>query len=301
LAVWGLFVLITLGVPALYLWLMLRRPTDRSVAAFARTYAVPLTPHNVDQVRRYVQWARRWRAGATVAAVVGANALAYALDRDPIAWWLPVVVGYAVGTLAAELLRPAERSAPAAASLAPRGIGDFVVPHFLVAVAVVFVAGLIPAAFLLVDNPLRPWNDAVAGPGDEFRPQDWFVVALVAVSAIAAGVATAGARALAQAPIPADTPDRMAVRHAMRSASIMSVIGASVMVSGAVAAKLAGAAVGLDADAPLPVRIANGLVVGIGALGALGGAMWTLTTIPRFAPFAGPLPPVPAADMPRPS
>jgi hypothetical protein len=111
-------------------------------------------------------------------------------------------------------------------------------------------------------------------------------VTLALVSIAAAAAATAGARALAQAPIPADTADRMAVRHAMRSASIMALIGASVMVSGAVGAKLAGAAVMLDAGAPLLVRVINGLAVGIGALATFWGAMWTLTTIPRLAPFS---------------
>lgn len=294
-----LFALITLGVPALYLWLMLRRPADRSVAAFARTYDVPLTPHNVDHVRRYVQWARRWRAGATVALVVGSSAIAYAVDRDPVVWWLPIVIGYAVGTLAAELLRPVERPVTASASLAPRRVRDFVVPHFLVAVAVVFVAGLVPAVFLLLDNPQRAWNDGATASANEIsRPQDWFVVTLVLVSVAAAGAATMGARTLAQAPIPADTPDRLAVRHAMRSASIMAVIGASVMASGAVAAKLASAAAVLDGGAPLPVQWLNGIVLGVGALGTGWGAMWTLTTIPRLAPFARPLPPVPAAETP---
>lgn len=289
--------LLALGIPALYLWLMLRKPTDRSVAAFATTYAVPLTPHNVDQVRHYVQWARRWRAGATVVLVVGSSTIAHVLDRDPVVWWLPIVIGYAVGTLAAELLRPVERSATAIASLAPRRVRDFVVPHFLVAVAVVWVVGLVPAVFLLVDDPQQPGVGAATVSTNELsRPQDWFVVVLALVSIAATATATAGARALAQAPIPADTADRMAVRHAMRSASIMALIGASVMISGAVGAKLAGAAVFLDAGAPMPVRVFNGLAVGIGALATFWGAMWTLTTIPRLAPFSRPLPSVPVAD-----
>ncbi|HSL73675.1 MAG TPA: hypothetical protein VK853_04380 [Ilumatobacteraceae bacterium] len=294
------FVIISIAVPALYLWLMVRRPTDRSVAAFATTYAVVLTPHNVDQVRRYIQWARRWRAGATVVLVVASSATAYAIERDPVVWWLPIVIGYAVGTLAGELLRPVERRADrASASLEPRRVRDFVVPHFLVAVGVVFVASLLPAIFLLLDNPQRSWSSTTDSTTNAVsRPQDWFVVALALTSIGAAVVATAGARALARAPIPADTPDRLAVRHAIRSAAIMALIGASVMVSGAVGAKLAGSAVLLDGDAPLVVRVTNGLGVGIGALGALWGAMLTLTTIPRLGLFSRHLPPVPAPEAP---
>jgi hypothetical protein len=294
------FVFVIVAIPALYLWLMVRRPTDRSVAAFARTYAVPLTPHNVDQVRRYIQWARRWRAGATVALVVAANGIAFAIERDPVVWWLPIVIGYAVGTLAGELLRPVERRPDrASASLEPRRVQDFVVPHFLVAVGVVFVASLLPAIFLLVDNPQRSWSNTTDSPINAvYRPQDWFVVTLTIASIGAAVAATAGARALARAPIPADTPDRLAVRHAIRSAAIMALIGASVMVSGAVGAKLGNAAVLLDGDRPQIVQWANNLA-GLGcALGAVWGAMWTVTTIPRIAPFSGHLPPVPAPETP---
>ena len=294
------FVIITIAVPALYLWLMARRPTDRSVAAFATTYAVALTPHNVDQVRRYIQWARRWRAGATVLLVVASSATASALERDPIVWWLPIVIGYAVGTLAGELLRPVERRPDrASASIAPRRVRDFVVPHFLVAVGVVFTASLLPAIFLLLDNPQRSWNSNADSPANAvWRPQDWFVGALALTSIGAAVAATVGARALARAPIPADTPDRLAVRHAIRSAAIMALIGASVMVSGAVGAKLGNAAVLLDGDGPQVVRWANNLAYFGCALGTLFGAMWTVTTIPRLGLFAGHLPTVPAPETP---
>jgi Kef-type K+ transport system membrane component KefB len=235
-----------------------------------------------------------------VVLVVGTNSITYALDRDPVAWWLPVVIGYAVGTLAGELLRPVERRPDQTrASLEPRRVRHFIVPHFLVAVGVVFAASLVPAVFLLLDDPQRPWNDGAPSPNEISRPQDWYVVVLVLASIGAAAAGVLGTRALAQAPIPADTPDRLAVRHAIRSAAIMAVVGASVMISGAVGAKLASAAVWLDQSAPVAVRALNGIAVGIGALGALWGAMLTLSTIPRIAPFSGTLPSVPDAEPAR--
>ncbi|HSL73925.1 MAG TPA: hypothetical protein VK853_05645, partial [Ilumatobacteraceae bacterium] len=160
-------------------------------------------------------------------------------------------------------------------------------------------ASLLPAIFLLLDNPQRSWSSTTDSPTNAvYRPQDWFVVVLALTSIGATVVATAGARALARAPIPADTPDRLAVRHAIRSAAIMALIGASVMVSGAVGAKLAGSAVLLDGDAPQVVRWVNNLAYFGSALGTLFGAMWTVTTIPRLGLFAGHLSPVPAPETP---
>jgi succinate dehydrogenase hydrophobic anchor subunit len=293
-----LFVVVAWGIPAAFVWLMLRRPSDRSVAAFAKTYEVALTTGNVDQVRRYIQWTRRWRLGGVVAANALAVLVSMLTQRGGFGW-MPLVVGYGAGTLVGELLRPAERSSASVASLERRGVRDFVVPRFLAAVAVVFIAGLIPALFLLLDNPQRSWVDTVDPLNQmRYRPQDWFVLALVAVSIASLAIAWVGTSALAQAPMPADTPDRMAVRHAIRSAAIMSVIGATVMVSGSVGAKLGGAAAMLDGDASTFVQWTNNLASWIGGLGAFMGGVLTLTTIPRLAPFSGTLPHVPEPERP---
>ena len=294
-----LIVLLAWSLPLVFVWLMVRRPSDRSVAAFAKTYAVTLTTGNVDQVRRYIQWTRRWRLGGVVVANVIAVVISMLTQRGGFGW-MPLVMGYGAGTLVGELLRPAERSsAGSIASLERRGVRDFVVPRFLTVVAVVFVTGLIPALFLLLDNPQRSWVDTVDPLNQmSYRPQDWFVLVLVAVSIAALAIAWVSTSALAQAPMPADTPDRMAVRHAIRSAAIMSVIGATVMVSGSVGAKLGGAAGMLDGDASTLVQWTNNLATWIGGFGALLGGVLTLTTIPRLAPFSGTLPHVPEPERP---
>ena len=282
-----------------FAWLMLRRPTDRSVAAFAKTYAVPLTAGNVDQVRRYIQWTRRWRLGGVLLASSAAVAAANITHQGRFGW-ISLVVGYGAGTLVGELLRPVERRpADNIASLERRRVRDFVVPGVLAIVGLVFVASLFPAAFLLLDSPQRSWIGTI-DPSNQiaYRPQDWFVVALVAVSIGALAIARVSTRALAQAPMPADTPDRMAVRHAIRSAAIMSVIGATVMVSGGVGAELGSAAVLLDGDASQLVRSANNLASWIGGISAMLGGVMTLTTIPRLAPFSGTLPTVPEPERP---
>lgn len=293
-----LLLVVWVGPLLWFVWLMARRPTDRSVAAFAATYEVPLTPHNVEQLRRYIQWTRRWRLGGAVTVTLAASLFVIVTDSDGLGW-LPLVVGYSLGSLLGELLRPVERipGARPAASLDRRRVRHFVVPWFVVAVVVVFVASLVPAAFLLLGNPQRPWVHAV-DPVDQavHRPQDWFVIMLAVASVGAAVLAWIGTRTLARAPIPGDTADRLAVRHAIRSAAIMSLIGGSVMISGVVGAKLGNAATMLDGDAPMVVQWTNGLVAFLCFLAAWWGGLMTLTTIPRLAPFTRNLPVVPPGD-----
>ena len=283
------------GFPLLFAWLMWRRPSNRTVAAFAKAYAVPLTTHNVEQLRRYIQWTRRWRLGGVIAANLFAGLVGVLTQRGGFGW-LPLIVGYSVGSLVGELFRPVERAAGSTpvASLERRRVLDFVVPWFVTAAFVVFAASLVPALFLLLDNPQRSWfdgGDPIAN--DRYRPQDWYVGGLALVAIAAGGVAWLGARMLAQAPIPADTPDRMAVRHAIRSAAIMALIGGTVMVSGVVGAKLGNAAMLLDGDTSKVVQWIINLATFLCGISALGGGILTLTTIPRIAPFAGPLPTVP--------
>lgn len=240
-----------------------RRPSDRSVAVAAATLIT------------------RW--GETTSGI----------------GWLPFVVGYSVGSLAAELFRPVERSRAVASLDSPR-VRDFVVPHFIVAAAVAVVVSVVPAAFLLATNPKRSWAPDQSTNSIGTRPQDWFVLLLVSVViAIAAGCWFA-CRLLVRAPFPAETFDRMAVRYAIRSAAIRSVIGGSVMAVGTVGTKLAGAAFSVRLDDPI-----SAWVMGISALVSFVLASWggllTITAIPHVAPFAGRLPEVPMSDDDSPS
>jgi hypothetical protein len=99
--------------------------------------------------------------------------------------------------------------------------------------------------------------------------------------------------------MPGDTRDRMAVRHAIRSAAMMSLIGGTVMISGLVGAKLGAIAAMLDGDAPKAIQWMNGLVTFGCFISAWWGGLLTLTTIPRFAPFTRDLPAVPPPDAAR--
>lgn len=276
-----------------FLWLMVRRPSDRSVAAFAKTYFVPLTTHNVDQLRRYIQWTRRWRLGGVIVANLLAGVVSLLAGRGGFGW-IPIVVGYSVGSMVGELVRPTDRPANIAlATLQHRRMRDYVTTPALGAAGVVFIASLIPAVYLLLSNPHRSWVDRTEPLGD--RPQDWFVVLLTGLSIATALACWLGGRALAQAPAPADTPDRQAVRHAIRSSAIMSLVGGAVMTTGAIGSKLGGVAITLDHSVDRSQVMTAMLTVSslTCVLLAIAGAMATLTSVPRFSPFSGRLPEVP--------
>lgn len=286
-------------LPALALWTIIRRPSDRSVAAFAESYEVPLTAGNVEQLRRYIQWTRRWRVGGAIISFVAAAIVAAFRRESAGNPWLVVVIGYSLGSLLGELFRPAERiSGSALASLHRRRISDYVVRRFLLVTVLTAVASLLPAAFLLASNPQRSWVEPSRFDGLRERPQDWFVLTLVSVIAITSIGCWVGCRMLAQAPMPADTPDRLAVRHAIRTAAILSVVGGATMIVGGVGAKLGNAATLLDGDATKSFQ----WILNIAWFGCLLATLWggllTLTSIPRFAPFSGRLPAIPPAAPP---
>jgi len=282
------------------LLLLVQHPTDRSLAAFAKTYAVPLTPHNVDQLRRYIWWTRVWRVGGVAAAIATLTAITTIRDESFDLGYLPLVAGYSIGSLLGELMRPAERNPThAAATLERRRVRDYVVTPFVVAAVASMIASLIPAIYLLASNPTRSWARPRADPTGA-RPQDWFVIALVGVVLAVAITCWLGCQAIVRAPVPADTSDRQAVRHAIRSVAIMSVLGGSSMAAGLVGGKLSQSASPLSSDVA-PLRWLLSGVSLLSAVAVLGGMMLTVTSVPRFAPFAGRLPPVPPSERTTPA
>lgn len=285
-------------VPIAFVWTRLSTPTDRSVAAFAKTYAVPLTTRNVEQLRRYIGWTRRWRISGAFVAFGTAMTVAILRTESVGTPWLPLVVGYSLGSVLGEILRPAERIPDQSlASLQRRRIVDFIRPGYLIALSITYVLGLIPAAWLLLSNPRRSWvghNGLTDTSGQ--RPQDWFVLAMVAATSATMLLCIFGGRALARAPFPADSPDRQAVRHAIRSAAVLSMVGGASMICGGVMTKLAWPVYSL-ADSGSVIAWFAGLSNFVGLLVATWGALITLTSIPYLAPFAGRLPAIPHPDQ----
>lgn len=152
-------------------------------------------------------------------------------------------------------------------------------------------ASLIPAIYLLVSNPARSWAEPKADPTGA-RPQDRFVIALVVVAVAVAITCWLSCRAIVRSPVPADTSHRQAVRHAIRSVAIMSVLGGSSMATGLVGSKLSQSVSALSSDVA-PLRWLLSSVTLLSGLAVVGGMLLTSSTVPRFAPFPGRLPPVP--------
>lgn len=294
-------ILLMLVLPAVFIWSMVRRPPGRSIAAFAKQYWVPLTPHNVEQLRRYIQWTRRWRLAGVAAAFSLAGIWNVVTERSTSSW-VPFVVGYGVGSMIGELTRPAERPASTAiATLQQRTVSDYVSTTLIKTTIIVFIAGLVPAAYLLLSNPQRPWVDRIEPLGQ--RPQDWLVVLLVAASVATAAACWLASRLLAQAPAPADSPDRQAVRHAIRTSAIISVFGVAIMTLGAIGAKLGGSAITMNnvVDRTEVMSWVLGVCTFGCGLVAIAGGLLTLTSVPHLGPFSGRLPtvPLPEPEPPR--
>jgi len=296
-----IIVLLMWVLPAAFIWSMVRRPPGRSIAAFAKQYWVPLTPHNVGQLRRYIQWTRRWRLAGVAAAFSLAGIWNVVAERSN-SNWIPLVVGYGVGSMVGELTRPAERPASAAiATLQQRTVSDYVSTNLITITITVFIANLVPAGFLLLSNPQRSWIDRIEPLGQ--RPQDWFVVLLGAASVVTAAACWLASRLLAQAPAPADSPDRQAVRHAIRTSAIISVFGVAIMTLGAIGTKLGQSAVTMNnvVDRTEIMSWVLGICTFGCGLVAPAGALLTLTSVPRLGPFSGKLPvvPLPEPEPPR--
>ena len=215
--------------------------------------------------------------------------------------WVPLVVGYGVGSMVGELTRPAERPASTAiATLQQRRVSDYVRTTLVTTTISVLIASLVPGAYLLLSNPERPWVDRIEPLGQ--RPQEWFVVLLVAASVATAAACWIASRLLAQAPAPADSPDRQAVRHAIRTSAIISVFGVAIMTFGAIGAKLGQSATAMNnvVDRTEVMSWVLGVCTFGCGLVALAGALLTLTSVPRHGPFSGKLPVVPLPE-PEPS
>ncbi len=276
---------------------LVRRPTDHSVAAFAKTYAVTLTPGNVDELRSYIWWTRCWRIGGAMVVLALMISVA-AIMGDPVEFsWYSLIAGYAMGALIGELVRRNPgHDGPALASMQRRTTVDFVNRSLISALVVVTGAAAFIGAWVLWHRRSSDgWfaNAVWSGPRAEGPMTTWFVAALTATCVLVPAVAWFGIRRLVRAPIPAAQPDRQMVRHAIRTSAIMSVIGGATMAA-------AGIGLRLQSEASWPaggdhalLRLLVVVATFVCALSVMWGALLTLTAVPRFAPLAGRLPLVP--------
>lgn len=246
---------------------LVRRPTERQVAAFAWAYKVPVTTVTTPLIADAITWSRRWRvAGGVVAAIAVWAWSGESGPTDPMAY----AVGVAAGTLVAELTRRLRRSDTVRmASTDTRRVTDFVWRPA--------VAGFVGMWVLLVVAVLAASNAWTAPV-----PIASSVIVFAVVAVVVGGSALPLARLIARRPIPRDHPATAAVLHAVRAASVGSVLGGGLVVLAAAGFRVAFAVVRADTTMAAPIRHLNSAVWWVTIAATVGGIGLVLSAFPRW-------------------
>ena len=261
------FILVLIaGIWLAVIWLAVRPPTDRNVSAVAGLYGVTLTDATVPLLRDAIGWTRRFRVGGAVLMSIAAIVTGLADSFNLLA----IAGGVAAGSLVAELTRPQQFDrSRRQATLDRRGITDFIEGFVLVIMAVAAIA-------LAVGTML-----AVTLDGTARLPSDrWFAT----TTAIALTVALASvvlARSIARQPAPVGDHAHMAVRHAIRAASISSVLGGGFIALGVGMYRVTGNTVMEDSAASVFVRHGNNAVYFAMIATLAAGLALTFNSLPR--------------------
>lgn len=265
----------TLAVLVIGLWVAilgafvvpaLRRPTERHVVTFARMYAVPVTAQTTPLIADALSWSRRWRVAGGCA---GALAWWAWSDEGLPANFFAIAAGAAIGSVLAELTRRPMRTASVrAASTETRRVTDFVqrfavtgfVALWMLALAVVVVAAL---SWTTPDG--IPGSDVVIGVG----------------AVVIGGSALPLSRAIARRPAPREDPASAAVLHAVRTASIGSVLGGGLVIMGTGTSQVAFSMVLADSAMRAPIRHLNNVTAWVSLAALLAGLGLVLGSYPR--------------------
>jgi hypothetical protein len=255
---------------------MLGWPSERHLALFSDRYDVPVTDANRRILGFAVWWSRLWRVLGTLAAF-GALALAGIWTEVDVHPLLTAGLGYGLGAAVGELVRPRPQVSARRATLDRRGLTAYVRPWVVAVLGVVTATAFAATvSFLLVLRSADAAERRLVGTSGP-------AVALLGTAAVVvAGVSVAFAVLLARRPQPVDVPEREAVQHAIRSASIVSLLGGALLLAGSAGSVAASGAALLDGDLAEPVRWANNLVLWTGFGGALTGFFLGVRAIPRF-------------------
>ncbi len=243
----------------------LRSPTSRNVSAFAAAYAVPLTPATRALITDALTWTRRWRVGGGVAGGLGWWIWSAGSPFNPFA----MAAGMAVGSLLAELTRRRRpQGAVRSAGLARRSISDHVQRFVIVGFGVVWccTALVLIAAISGLSNP-----DGVPAPD----------LILGGAALLIGGAAYPLARWVALLPAPREDWAVAAVTHAIRSASIASVLGGGVVVCAVGSYRVAFVAVLADDELSAVVRHLNNAAMWLGLAGTIAGLALVVGSFPR--------------------
>lgn len=269
--------------------LLLREPTDRHVALFAGLHAVPLTPATERALRSHIRWRRIWRfTGAAVAAPIAVAAG----DGDGNTLLLAIAGGWAIGSLVAELTAPRPaRSRRVSASLERRSAASYVQPWLLVATGLAGALAVTQVVVLLVREAPGGWFVYEPGTQPSDLPERATLWSALVAALLLCAIGWYAARRAALAPSPPGDPEQEAVRHAIRSSSVMTIVGSTLMGLGALGTWAAGAATLADTlDAPW-WRWFNNISFLLCLLAAVAGFFLSLRAVPRwFGRRAAPAP-----------
>jgi hypothetical protein len=261
---------------AVFAMVMLGWPSERHLALFGERYAVPVTDGNRWILGFAIWWSRLWRLLGTLAAF-GALALAGVWTEVDVHPLLTAGLGYGLGAAVGELTRPRPGVASPRAMLARRGITDYVRPWVCALLGAVTVAALASTVSFLV--VLRSTDAAARRLLDASGPA---TALLGAAAIVVAGASVASAHGLARRPQPVDALEREAAQHAIRSASIVSLLGGALLLVGTATVVAASGVVLIDGDLAEPIRWAHGLLLYLGIGGAVTGFFLGVRAIPRF-------------------
>lgn len=267
---------VAVGIPVVvFAMVMLGWPSERHLELFGERYEVPVTDANRRILGFAIWWSRLWRFLGTLVAF-GTLALAGIWTDVGVHPLLTAGLGYGLGAAMGELTRPRPQVASPRATLTRRGITDYVRPWVCALLGAVTVAALASTVSFLV--VLRDTDATERRLLDTSGPA---TALLGTVAIVVAGVSVMSALALARRPQPADALEREAAQHAIRSASMLSLLGGALLLVGTATVVAATGVVLIDGDLAEPVRWAHNLLLALGFGGAVTGFFLGVRAIPR--------------------
>lgn len=266
--------LVVLAVP-LYLWFLFRREPVSRTEAFAGLYGVQLTDRSAKLLDRSLRRSRslRWLSAIVVTIAYGF------VDRNAgfESFLGAIAVGFAIGSLLDEATRP--RRAPDAtmrASLERRSVFTYV-ERWVVAMLALAVANALAAGAVLLRLDAVGVPDL---PGTDVPGRNIIIASMLGVVTIVA-IGAALLRRLVLLPTSADSPDLLAVRHALRMAAVLSVVGAVLVIVGFVGARLGNAASLNDGTRRNALQWISNISTLVSVIAILVGLPLSLRALPR--------------------
>lgn len=268
-------------------WVAVGRASENQVGGFAELYRVDVVDGNAELIRDSLTRTRRFRAiGAALSVIT-----LMVVDAGSVNFWSmvgAVAAGFAIGSLVDELTQQHPTAGVVAASLEHRSLRTYVERWVLVFVGLMVV---VLAGQVLVSAGLRSrvgeggwFIYAPDGPLPSYPPFPPSGRAIVLAGGLGFGafvIAALALRRLVQRPVIHDTPALQAARHALRTAAVLSVVGAALMTLGISGVQLATQTVLSDGPESRVVQWIDNLSLMASFVAVLFGMSMSLQALPR--------------------